>query len=100
MEKKLFWLGFTCSLEQENSYKFYFWSYHQRKQQNFETSYTLFYEYHIYKQHQAEIKQKVKNTVMLSLCFLQIIRFLYPCYHQNIVKQIFKTCVKNQRCLL
>ena len=26
---KFFWLGFTCSLEQENLYEFYIWSYHQ-----------------------------------------------------------------------
>ena len=50
---------------------------------------TLFYKQHFCKQHQAEISkkimQKLRNTRNLNFCYLNIICFLHPNYHPQII---------------
>ena len=57
-----------------------------------------------YKQRQAEIGKKIKqtlrNTLRLDFCYLKIIRFFYPRYHPKIKGDILKNVQKTIASLL
>ena len=66
--------------------------------------YGLFYKQQLYKQHQIEIgnkiKQKLKNTLRLNFSYLKIIRFLHPFHHPKIVRDILKSLQKTSASVL
>ena len=68
------------------------------------SSYTLLYKQQFYKQRQAEIdkkiKQKSRNPLTLNFCYLKIIHFLNPHYHQKIKGDILKNIQKTSASLL
>ena len=70
-----------------------------RKKLNWKSTTRFFFnKQHFYKPQQTEvgkiIKQKLSNNLMLKSCYLEIMRFLYSCYHPKLICDILRDVKK------